>query len=120
MMPFSLQQGGVFLPVKKYSNNGKIAMFVTFVVSGLYHEYVWLAIFYNQKHLYDEDGGCTMQECYVNEFGRVTAFFTYVGIVMLLERPFGRLPPVSWIAKRMPTPVVSQFLLLVHLPVAQW
>ncbi|KAG7369048.1 membrane bound O-acyl transferase family protein [Nitzschia inconspicua] len=112
-------KGGVFLPVKKYSN-GKIAMFITFVVSGLYHEYVWLAIFYNQKYLYDENGGCTNRECYLNEFGRVTAFFIYVGIIMLLERPFGSLAPVQWLSKRLPTPIVSQFLILLHLPVAQW
>jgi hypothetical protein len=112
-------QGGVFLPVKQYSN-GKIAMFLTFVASGLYHEYVWLAIFYNQKSLYDENGGCTKQDCYLNEFGRVTAFFTYVGMIMLLERPFGRLTPVRWLSKRLPTPIISQFLIFLHLPVAQW
>jgi hypothetical protein len=100
--------------------NAKLAMFLTFVVSGLYHEYVWLAIFYNQKYLYDENGGCTKQECYLNEFGRVTAFFTYVGIIMAVERPFGNIPGVQWLTKRLPTPVISHFLILLHLPVAQW
>ena len=113
------EQGGVFLPAKKFMN-GKLAMFLTFVVSGLYHEYVWLAIFYNQQYLYDADGRCTKQESYLNEFGRVTAFFTYVGIIMALERPFSSIPVVHWLAERLPTPAVSHFLILLHLPVAQW
>ena len=100
--------------------NGKLAMFVTFVVSGLYHEYVWMAIFYNHNHLYDEHGGCTKEGCYLVEFGRVTAFFTYVGLIMALERPFGSAPGVRWLSERLPTPVVSHFLILLHLPVAQW
>ena len=95
-------------------------MFITFVVSGLYHEYVWLAIFYNQKYLFDGDNQCTKQECYLNEFGRVTAFFAYVGIIMLLERPISQLPPIQWLSQRLPTFVKAQFLVLLHLPVAQW
>jgi hypothetical protein len=112
-------QGGVFLPIKSYSSS-TLAMFLTFVISGLYHEYVWLAIFYNQKYLYDENGDCIKQDCYLNEFGRVTAFFTYVGFVMLLERPVGRIPLIHRLSKRIPTPVLSQCLILIHLPVVQW
>lgn len=95
-------------------------MFLTFVVSGLYHEYVWFCIFYNQKYLYEDDGGCTKEECYLNEFGRVTAFFSYVGVIMLLERPVSNLPPVKWLAQHLPSPVVAHLLVLLHLPVGQW
>lgn len=112
-------KGGVFLPIKKYWNS-KVAMFVTFVVSGLYHEYVWECIFYNQNYLHDKQGNCYQPGCYANEFGRVTAFFTYVGVIMLLERPIGKLPPVQWLFHVMPAPVTAHFLILVHLPVAQW
>jgi hypothetical protein len=95
-------------------------MFLTFVVSGLYHEYVWFCIFYNQKYLYDDGGGCTKEDCYLIEFGRVTAFFVYVGVIMLLERPFLNLPLVKWVAPRLPSPLIAHFLVLLHLPVSQW
>ena len=112
-------KGGVFLPIKKYWNS-KVAMFMTFVVSGLYHEYVWECIFYNQNYLHDSHGNCYEAGCYANEFGRVTAFFTYVGLVMLMERPVGNLSPVKWLSKSCPAPVIAHFLILLHLPVAQW
>mmetsp|Transcript_55325 Transcript_55325/g.134369 ORF Transcript_55325/g.134369 Transcript_55325/m.134369 type:complete len:435 (+) Transcript_55325:129-1433(+) len=112
-------KGGVFLPIKKH-RNAKVAMFMTFVVSGLYHEYVWECIFYNQNYVHDSHGNCYEPGCYANEFGRVTAFFTYVGLIMLLERPVGKLPPVRWLAKSCPAPVVAHSLILLHLPVGQW
>ena len=112
-------KGGVFDPAKKYVN-GHVAMFLTFVASGLYHEYVWFCIFYNQKYLYDDDGGCTKEQCYLNEFGRVTAFFVYVGVIMLLERPVSKVPWVTLLAQRLPSPLIAHFLVLLHLPVSQW
>lgn len=112
-------KGGVFLPIKKFWN-ARVAMFVTFVVSGLYHEYVWECIFFNQNYLHDKHGTCHQQGCYMNEFGRVTAFFTYVGVIMLLERPVGRIPPMRWLSQHLPAPITAHFLILLHLPVAQW
>jgi len=95
-------------------------MFVTFLISGLYHEYVWSCIFYNQKYLYDVEGKCTSEECYVFKFGRVTLFFAYTGIIMLLERPVRKLSTVKWLFKCLPTLVIAQLLVLIHVPFMKW
>ena len=96
-------------------------MFLTFLASGLYHEYVWACIFYNQTYLYDKDGICTNKEdCYEFKFGRVTAFFAYTGTIMLLERPMRKLALVQWFSKHLPTLVIAQLLVCIHLPVVKW
>lgn len=119
-MTHRLLKGGMFEPAKLYFDN-KSAMFLTFITSGLYHEYVWATTFYNQKYLYDENGVCSNQEdCYEVTFGRVTAFFAYTGAIMLLERPMKKLAPVQWISLNLPTFVVAQLLLWIHVPVVKW
>jgi len=121
LMTHSLLKGGIFKPAKVCFQNTKVAMFLTFVVSGLYHDCEWAAIFYNQKYLYDENGVCMDEKsCYDFKFGRVTAFFAYTGIVMLLERPIRKLAIVQWLSSILPTIVVAQILVFIHLPVVKW
>lgn len=120
-MTHRLLKGGIFEPAKLCFDDKRVAMFVTFVASGLYHEYVWFTIFYNQKYLHDENGVCADEEnCYEFKFGRVTAFFAYTGIVMLLERPMRKFAPVQWISSHLPTLVVAQLLVCIHTPVVKW
>ena len=96
-------------------------MFLTFVVSGLYHEYVWVCIFYNQTCFYDRNGKCTNEDdCYEFKFGRVTAFFAYTGLIMVLERPMRKLAVVKWLSARLSTLVIAQLLVCIHLPVVKW
>jgi len=87
-------------------------------VSGLYHDYVWYLIFYDIK---DADGNCLNDvPCYDQRFGRVTLFFAYVGLVMLMERSISKLGITKWLSKYLPTAVIAQFLLLIHLPIGYW
>jgi len=111
---------GVFQPTNKCVGNQRVAVFFTFVVSGLYHEYCWAAMFYNQKYLYDANGICVNKDCYELKFGRVTAFFAYVGLVMMLERPLKNLSIVKWLSSRLPTIVIAQFLVCLHVPFVKW
>lgn len=113
-MVHRLLKGGIFEPAKLCFGNKATAMFLTFVASGLYHEFCWIPIFYYPKYLYDENSD------YEYKFGRVTAFFAYTGIIMLLERPMRKLPVVQRIASHLPTLVVSQLLVLIHVPVLKW
>ena len=88
--------------------------------SGLYHEYVWYCIFYD---FWDENGQCRNRNgvpCYDHRFGRVSLFFAYVGIIMLLERPVAKLPPIQRISKHLPAFVTAHLLLLLHLPIGYW
>ena len=89
----------------------KLAVFVTFVASGVYHDYVWKCIFYNPQ--------CPHEGCYEPQLGRVTAFFAYIGFLILLERPFSQTSICKALSK-LPTVVVAHLFLLLHLPVLHW
>ncbi len=90
-------------------------MFITFVASGLYHEFVWVTVFYEQ------DRACAEGEkCYEFQFGRVTAFFAYTGMIMLLERPMKKLPAIKWMSSNLPTLVIAQLLVCLHVPLVKW
>lgn len=124
MLTRPLLKGGVFLPMRKYFSS-KVSLFCTFVASGLYHDYVWYCIFYDLRQ--EEDGTTTTScrhtpgvICHDHQFGRVTLFFAYVGMMMLLERPVAKLPPIQWMEQRLPTPVIAHLLLLLALPFAYW
>ena len=112
---FCTLQTGIFLPLRQFSG-AKLSVLATFVISGLYHEYVWMCTFYNQKHL--KESSC--EGCHEFKFWRVTGFFFYTGIVLLLQRPLGKLAPFQWISNNLPRPVLAHLLLLLHLPVASW
>lgn len=114
-MVHKLLKGGVFEPVKLCSQSKAAAMFVTFVASGLYHEYVWTTIFYTEYRACEDK-----EECYQLRFGRVTAFFAYTGIIMLLERPMKKLSVVKWMSSNLPTLVISQILVCLHVPFVKW
>mmetsp|Transcript_7014 Transcript_7014/g.14939 ORF Transcript_7014/g.14939 Transcript_7014/m.14939 type:complete len:418 (-) Transcript_7014:328-1581(-) len=114
-------KNGIFEPTKKCFKDQKAAMFLTFMMSGLYHEYCWACMFYNQSHLYSPDGTCLKDKsCYHVQFGRVTAFFAYIGIVMLLERPLSKYALFKWLSSVLPTLAIAQLLVLVHLPFVKW
>eukprot|EP00531_Pseudo-nitzschia_arenysensis_P010754 CAMPEP_0116136602 /NCGR_PEP_ID=MMETSP0329-20121206/11812_1 /TAXON_ID=697910 /ORGANISM="Pseudo-nitzschia arenysensis, Strain B593" /LENGTH=408 /DNA_ID=CAMNT_0003631481 /DNA_START=61 /DNA_END=1287 /DNA_ORIENTATION=+ len=108
-MVHKLLKGGIFEPSKLCFQSKAAAMFITFVTSGLYHEYVWVTVFY------DEDRPCTEGEkCYEFQFGRVTAFFAYTGMIMLLERPMKKLSVIKWMSSNLPTLVIAQLLVCLH------
>lgn len=118
---FVPRKGGIFKPLILCLDDKRVPMFLTFVASGLYHDYVWFTTFYMQKCLYDENGVCSNEaNCYDLKFGRVTAFFAYTGIVMLLERPIMKLAPVQWLSAHLPTLVIAQLMVCLHTPVVKW
>eukprot|EP00536_Pseudo-nitzschia_multiseries_P011874 jgi/Psemu1/207218/e_gw1.430.41.1 len=120
-MTHLLLKRGIFEPANQSFMSGKTAMFVTFIISGLYHEYCWACIFYNQPFLYGADGLCLKGEnCYEFKFGRVTAFFAYTGVIMLLERPLGKHIFFKWLSSVLPTFVIAQLLVLIHVPFVKW
>lgn len=95
-------------------------------MSGLFHEYCWLIIFYQFQDLRDENGICTaasddITSCYYHRPFKLLAFFTWNGIIMLLERPLSKVPPFKWITTSyLPLPLVSTMVVLTALPVSHW
>jgi hypothetical protein len=105
---------GTFLPARQFFSK-EIAIALTFLASGLLHEYSWSLVFYHHTSMHDETGTCP--DCFTPYPFKLTAFFLWNGFIMLLERPIGKYFgfTASW-----PTPVVCTLMLLTSLPVSHW
>jgi hypothetical protein len=106
---------GVFLPlVRNVKLSRSVAMMVTFLASGLIHEYVCL-VTSMKYHLYPHLG-----DPYVPYYGRHLAFFMWNGFVLLLEYLLSPLPLFQWAKTHLPQPVVTALTLLTVLPISHW
>jgi len=94
---------GVFMPVYRYSSKF-IAVWITFIVSGLFHEYLII-------------GACL--ECPRN-FGKQTAFFIWNAFIVTLEHFLGNASIFQWIKNNVPKPVITALVLSTAMPVAHW
>ena len=103
---------GVMRPAKKYYST-PISIFLAFVFSGLLHDYTWAIVFYH--HSRDECATCSdCDHCFHFKPLKVSVFFFYCGLCLLLERP---LSPYLGFFKTWPTVIVSQLVLLTGCPV---
>ena len=118
LMIHSVLKYGVFLPAKKFVPT-KVAILVSFIMSGLIHDYVWAAIFYHHTNQRDDETGIC-HGCFAPTTLKLTAFFLWNGVIILLEKPMAKLPPVAWCSTNLPRPLVSTLVLLTALPVSHW
>jgi hypothetical protein len=81
---------------------------VTFLASGLIHEYVWCLLFYINIHQTTDD-----DVSYDPPFGKQMLFFGWNGILLILEYAVGWETLVSTV----PKPAVTLVVVLMALPV---
>lgn len=112
-------QGGIFLPSQTFFPT-KIAVWLTFLGSGVFHDFIHTCVFYHHSSRFGESGTCDDDICYSPIYGKLTAFFLYTGVIMLLQRPLGQLAPFQWMARNLPTTIKATLLVFVHLPVGHW
>jgi len=93
---------GVFKPVLERSSKA-IALWSTFIASGLFHEYILICICPN----------CPL------DFGKQTAFFIWNAIVVSLEHIVGK-HSVFQSMKKLPKPVITVLVLSIAMPIAHW
>eukprot|EP00814_Leptocylindrus_danicus_P021101 CAMPEP_0116007558 /NCGR_PEP_ID=MMETSP0321-20121206/2366_1 /TAXON_ID=163516 /ORGANISM="Leptocylindrus danicus var. danicus, Strain B650" /LENGTH=129 /DNA_ID=CAMNT_0003476267 /DNA_START=511 /DNA_END=900 /DNA_ORIENTATION=+ len=93
-----------------------VAIATTFIVSGLVHEYVWSVMFYVHNHEKDEDGGCS--SCFTYATGKVSLFFIWNGIVIVLEQIFGGSFIFQWLRVVLPSTMKTALVILTALPLA--
>mmetsp|Transcript_26717 Transcript_26717/g.37657 ORF Transcript_26717/g.37657 Transcript_26717/m.37657 type:complete len:407 (-) Transcript_26717:1300-2520(-) len=103
-------KSGVFLPVRKYFSSD-VALVCTFIASGLLHDIVWCMTFYEATG---------KDQTFSPIFLKQVAFFLWSALMMLLERPAGKLPIFQWISKNLPRPIVSTMVVLLAIPIAHW
>ena len=103
-----LLKHGAFLPARHICGSTQTAVLVTFVVSGLIHDYAWTLTFHQDSH-----------NDFVPRFLKLTAFFAWNGVVMLLERsPVGTF--LGTLTRKWPTVLVSTLVVGTALPVSHW
>lgn len=118
LMIHNILKGGCFQPARKFVST-PVAVFISFAVSGLMHDYVWAVIFYHYRDQRDEKAGVCL-DCFTPTPLKLTAFFAWCGLCMVLERPLGKLPPFTWFSQFLPVPILSTLVLLTALPVSHW
>lgn len=106
---------GVFLPARQRCG-ATPAILLSFLASGLLHEYCWSLIFYDPHadHWDPAPGPCPA--CFRPRWLKVTLFFALSAGMLLLERPVGSY--VGPVTKHWPTPLVATLLLSLVLPVS--
>ena len=118
LMIHNVLKYGVFLPSRKFVPT-KVAILVSFIMSGLIHDYVWAVIFYHHGHQRDAETGIC-HGCFKATTLKLTAFFLWNGVILLLEKPLAKLPPFTWCSAHLPRPLLSTLVLLTALPVSHW
>ena len=114
LMIHRILKHGVFLPAKQFVSS-RWAVLVTFVASGLLHDYSWALVFYHHRESRNEYGVC--EDCFQPFPFKLTAFFLWNGVVMMLERPLAKYFAFT---RSLPTPLVSTLVLCTALPVSHW
>ena len=107
----------VFLPARPVLGV-TTAVALTFAASGLLHEMSWMVLFYHTNHHRQRAAaGEECDTCFQFIFFKVTAFFLWNAVVMVLEKKLGHFFAFT---KSWPTPVVSTLVVLTALPVSHW
>lgn len=111
-------KGGAFKPARKYFS-APIAMALCFLLSGVIHDFVYACAFYAPQSTRDPDTG-VCEDCYSVPIYKLTLFFLWNGMMMMLEKPLANKPPFKWISKNLPVPIISTLVLLTTLPMSHW
>jgi Membrane bound O-acyl transferase family len=115
-MIHTLLKYGTFRPARQFMSK-RMAILVTFIVSGIIHEYVWTLLFYQYPNGTIPDASNASTQ-HVPVVWKLTLFFVWNGVVMLLERPVA--PYVQHMTSKLPTWIVSTLVVWTALPVSHW
>jgi hypothetical protein len=85
-----------------------VAALVTFAASGLFHEYLLVALMMLEK--FD----------YAPNYGHQLVFFAWNGTVLALEGVFSGHPAIQWMSKNLPKPIITALVLLTVLPISHF
>ncbi len=100
---------GVYRPLRNAGLSVSFAAFVTFVASGLLHEFELVMMTLR--------GGTGMKP-YVPSFGPQFFFFAWNGLMLMGEHAFALSPLFVWIGKHVSRPIRTFLILMLVLPVS--
>mmetsp|Transcript_24717 Transcript_24717/g.38074 ORF Transcript_24717/g.38074 Transcript_24717/m.38074 type:complete len:424 (-) Transcript_24717:75-1346(-) len=114
-------KGGVFKPAVRYFGRS-VAVFSTFLASGLLHEWILTVVFRPHPHELTGDNNdfCGPPNCFTPVLWSSTAFFLWNALMLAGEASLGHWKIFQWIKCTLPQPIVTALLIMLALPIAHW
>jgi hypothetical protein len=108
---------GVFRPLRQAGYSRHVAAVLTFLVSGVLHEYV--LYFMSLRH-YPASSipNNPFQEPYQPTYGHQFLFFVWNGVMLLIERALQGNAVLEWMQANLPKPIRTLLVLLLVLPIS--
>ena len=106
---------GIYDPLRKVGHSRAIAALLTFIVSGLLHEYMLLMMASRGGHPNNPSG-----EKFTPNFGPQLLFFLWNGALLLAEYATQNHPLVQSLSAQLPSAVRTGLVLLLVLPISHW
>lgn len=103
---------GVYLPHLHNGFSRTIAAMVTFLASGILHEYVLLIM--TQRR--GQPNNPTLLP-FAPNYGNHLKFFLWCAVAIFIEKVVRRTTPIFWIQKHFPQPIWTALVLLTVLPI---
>ena len=103
---------GAFKPLRKAGCSRHVAAVLTFLISGVIHEYIlWIMV--QRQGIPNNPSGKAYQPSIGNHF----VFFVWNAIVLSLERLLEGHPIIVWMQSNLPKPIRTALVLLTVLPI---
>eukprot|EP00536_Pseudo-nitzschia_multiseries_P014918 jgi/Psemu1/311532/fgenesh1_kg.788_\ len=105
-------KNGVYKPVRKIFSSKTLAVLMTFLSSGLFHEWLLLMLFFG--------GGSDKSVTYRPQYGGTTIFFLWQALLIGLEFTIGRSKLFRAMSRHMPQPLKTAFVVGTGIPFAHF
>ena len=115
MLVQSVLKGGVYKPMRKYQYSPTVAAISTFLMSGLFHE--WLVFGMFATACAADPSGPT---CYRPLYGGAMVFFGWQALLIAFEYLWGRTPVLQRMTRQLPTPARTIIIIGLGLPLAHF
>jgi len=115
MLVQSVLKGGVYKPLRKHRFSPTVAAISTFLMSGLFHEWLVYGIFATACAA--DPSGPT---CYRPLYGGAMVFFGWQALLIAFEYMWGRTPALQQMSRQLPTPARTIIIIGLGLPWAHF
>jgi hypothetical protein len=112
-------KNGVFKPVLKYHSK-TMAVIVTFLASGIFHEWLLWAIFTPTKGQRDPETGECSSSCFQPTYGRAIVFFLWQALLIAIEMTLGRTQVFCVLGNSLPSLLRTFLIICLGIPVAHF
>ena len=116
-------KGGIYKPIRKFTNSAMLAMIGVFLASGLFHEWqVWFIMTPASKHITADEPATANSESYFQPryYGGMMIFMIWQSLIIGIEMMIGNTRFIKSLTQRMPRPLKTCLVIMLGLPVAHF